>query len=336
MSNVDIRDTATIDFVDAGDVIEANVKLSGTAGNTITLTADGLFAAAGPTGTDDQVAGEVPFDPAGNPLTSTDTQAALEELAALSDTLEPATAAGTDTLTNPIVIGDIVATFEDGNTINFTALAAGSGAGTDDQNAGEVPFANAGTGLAATDTQDAIEELASDAAADVDEQAATTAPTTRSDGSALVTGDEWKDTSGAAPYVTNTWDGSAWVPPAAAPSGGGGYSDESALLTGNTVDLSGMAVGDSITVKAWRNINTSSLSATIASTGTIGGNAIAPVARLHSGEWTFFKHSSTRMSMHGVSHSSLANAPVLHQSQIDGTFDSITFGNAAAVKVVGL
>ena len=68
-----------------------------------------------------------------------------------------------DVVSTPPADGDAL-TYDDG--VGKWVPAAGGGGGADDQTAAEVPFTPAGT-IAATDTQSAVEEVASDAAAAV-------------------------------------------------------------------------------------------------------------------------------------------------------------------------
>lgn len=70
-----------------------------------------------------------------------------------------------DVVSTPPTDGDAL-TFDDGSGKWVPAAGGGGGGGTDDQTAAEVPFTPAGT-IAATDTQSAVEEVATDAAAAV-------------------------------------------------------------------------------------------------------------------------------------------------------------------------
>ncbi|MCM4164184.1 MULTISPECIES: hypothetical protein [unclassified Arenibacter] len=122
---------------------------------TDTQAAIDELAASG--GTDDQTAAEVTYDNTTSLLTATDTQAAIDELAANGGTddqnIESLGLVGT-TLTVGI---------EDGTaqTVNLAALL-----GTDDQTAAEVTYDNTTSLLTATDTQAAIDELAASPATD--------------------------------------------------------------------------------------------------------------------------------------------------------------------------
>lgn len=210
---------------------------------------------------------------------------------------------------------------------------------------------------------------------DLDQQSGNAEPTTRSDGSALVIGDQWQDPATGLNY----WNGTAWVsvsgfmtataadapgpdalgnPIAVADnlieladgsvinldalgggaSGGAANTDlsGSAIVTGHTVDLSNMAAGDAITVKAWRNVTTTAMAATIASTGTPTASSTAST---YSGapiyqEFTFFKHDpDTRMSFSGWT-TTTTGIPGFQQGSIDGSYDSIAFTNADRIQVI--
>lgn len=136
------------------DISLSGTDLSITDGSTIDLS-----AIIPPGGTDDQNASEVPFDNSGTSLAAVDTQSAIEELASggLVDTDE-----------QNLSLSGTMLQITDGTGVDLSAIIPPGG--TDDQNASEVPFDNAGTSLAAVDTQAAIEELASGGLVDTDDQ----------------------------------------------------------------------------------------------------------------------------------------------------------------------
>ncbi|MDO6818314.1 hypothetical protein Q4597_03995, partial [Zobellia sp. 1_MG-2023] len=114
-----------------------------------------LFSGGG--GGDAQIASEVPYDNAGSGLTAGNVQEALDELVASGTGGADADADPTNEIQDISLSGTNLS-ITDGSTIDLSAIIPPGG--TDDQNASEVPFDNAGTGLAAADTQAAIEELA--------------------------------------------------------------------------------------------------------------------------------------------------------------------------------
>ncbi|MUH37276.1 tail fiber domain-containing protein [Zobellia amurskyensis] len=136
------------------DISLSGTDLSITDGSTIDLS-----AIIPPGGTDDQNASEVPFDNTGTGLAAVDTQAAIEELAA---------GGLVDTDDQNLSLSGTMLQIEDGTGVDLSTIIPPGG--TDDQNASEVPFDNTGTGLAAADTQAAIEELAAGGLVDTDDQ----------------------------------------------------------------------------------------------------------------------------------------------------------------------
>ena len=154
-------------------------------------------------GTDDQTAAEVAYDNSTSGLTATTAQAAIDELVgggtvdADSDptneiqilSFDTASnelnltnggsvtlpSGGTDADADPtneiqdISLSGTELTISDGATIDLAPIIPPGG--TDDQNAGEVAYDNTTSGLAATDTQAAIDELASGGLVDTDDQA---------------------------------------------------------------------------------------------------------------------------------------------------------------------
>ncbi len=137
------------------DISLSGTDLSITDGSTIDLS-----AIIPPGGTDDQNASEVPFDNTGTGLAAGDTQAAIEELAS---------GGLVDTDDQNLSLSGTMLQIDDGTGVDLSTIIPPGG--TDDQNASEVPFDNTGTGLAAGDTQAAIEELASGGLVDTDDQA---------------------------------------------------------------------------------------------------------------------------------------------------------------------
>uniref|UniRef100_UPI00259330A4 tail fiber domain-containing protein n=1 Tax=uncultured Zobellia sp. TaxID=255433 RepID=UPI00259330A4 len=95
----------------------------------------------------------------GTGLAAADTQAAIEELAA---------GGLVDTDDQNLSLSGTMLQIEDGTGVDLSTIIPPGG--TDDQNASEVPFDNTGTGLAAADTQAAIEELAAGGLVDTDDQ----------------------------------------------------------------------------------------------------------------------------------------------------------------------
>lgn len=113
-----------------------------------------------PGGTDDQNAAEVPYDNSTSGLAATDAQTAIDELA---------TGGLVDTDDQDLSLSGTTLQITDGASVDLSTIIPPGG--TDDQNASEVPFDNTGTGLAANDTQAALEELASGGLVDTDDQA---------------------------------------------------------------------------------------------------------------------------------------------------------------------
>ena len=136
------------------DISLSGTDLSITDGSTIDLS-----AILPPGGTDDQNASEVPFDNTGTGLAAGDAQAAIEELAA---------AGLVDTDNQDLSLSGTTLQITDGASVDLSTIIPPGG--TDDQEASEVPFDNTGTGLAAIDTQAAIEELAAGGLVDTDNQ----------------------------------------------------------------------------------------------------------------------------------------------------------------------
>lgn len=136
------------------DIFLSGTDLSISEGSTINLS-----AIIPPGGTDDQNASEVPFDNTGTSLAAGDTQAAIAELAA---------GGLVDTDDQDLSLSGTILQITDGASVDLSPIIPPGG--TDDQEASEVPFDNTGTGLAAGDTQAAIEELASGGLVDTDDQ----------------------------------------------------------------------------------------------------------------------------------------------------------------------
>ncbi|MRI00935.1 hypothetical protein GH721_10390 [Kriegella sp. EG-1] len=136
-----------------------DISLSGTELTISNGSTIDLAPIVPPGGTDDQNASEVPFDNAGTGLAAADTQAAIEELAA---------GGLVDTDDQDLSLSGTMLQIEDGTGVDLSTIIPPGG--TDDQNASEVPFDNTGTGLAAADTQAAIEELAAGGLVDTDDQ----------------------------------------------------------------------------------------------------------------------------------------------------------------------
>ncbi|CAZ95962.1 MULTISPECIES: C1q-like domain-containing protein [Zobellia] len=113
-----------------------------------------------------QNASEVPYSNAGSGLVSENVQDALDEIASSGGGAD-ADADPTNEIQDISLVGTDLG-ITGGSTIDLSAIIPPGG--TDDQNASEVPFDNAGTGLAASNTQAAIEELASGGLVDTDNQ----------------------------------------------------------------------------------------------------------------------------------------------------------------------
>ncbi|MDO6516316.1 C1q-like domain-containing protein [Zobellia uliginosa] len=109
---------------------------------------------------------EVPYNNAGSGLVSDNVQDALDEIAS-SGGGGDADADPTNEIQDISLVGTDLG-ITGGSTIDLSAIIPPGS--TDDQNASEVPFDNAGTGLAASNTQAAIEELASGGLVDTDDQ----------------------------------------------------------------------------------------------------------------------------------------------------------------------
>ncbi|WP_420321912.1 beta strand repeat-containing protein [Flagellimonas sp.] len=105
-------------------------------------------------GTDDQTASEVNITDSGGNFTATEVEGALAELAAGSTDDQNIESLGVDLGTNILTVG-----IENGTsqTVDLSHL---DDAGTDDQTAAEVTYDNTTSGLTATDTQAAIDEVA--------------------------------------------------------------------------------------------------------------------------------------------------------------------------------
>ncbi|QCX01603.1 hypothetical protein FGM00_16345 [Aggregatimonas sangjinii] len=136
------------------DISLVGTDLSISAGSTIDLS-----PIIPPGGTDNQNAMEVTYDNAISGLTATDTQGALDELA---------TSGLVDTDDQNLSLSGTLLQISDGTGVDLAPIIPAGG--TDDQNAGEVPFDNTASGLAATDTQAALDELASGGLVDTDDQ----------------------------------------------------------------------------------------------------------------------------------------------------------------------
>ena len=136
-----------------------NLTLTGTNLEISDGTGVDLSGIIPPGGTDDQTAAEVPFNNTGTGLVATDTQSALEELAA---------GGLVDTDNQDLSLSGTVLNITDGTGVDLSGIIPPGG--TDDQTAAEVPFNNSGTGLAATDAQAALEELAAGGLVDTDNQ----------------------------------------------------------------------------------------------------------------------------------------------------------------------
>ncbi len=151
-----IEELASGGLVDTDD---QNLSLSGTMLQIDDGTGVDLSTIIPPGGTDDQNASEVPFDNTGTGLAAADTQAAIEELAA---------GGLVDTDDQNLSLSGTMLQIDDGTGVDLSTIIPPGG--TDDQEALEVPFDNTGTGLAAVDTQAAIEELAAGGLVDTDDQ----------------------------------------------------------------------------------------------------------------------------------------------------------------------
>ncbi|MFC4095976.1 tail fiber domain-containing protein [Euzebyella saccharophila] len=125
---------------------------------------DNKFFAGG--GGVEQNAGEVPYDNTASGLAANNAQDAIDELAAGAGGAD-ADADPTNELQNLTLTGTNLE-ISDGTGVDLSGIIPPGG--TDDQTAAEVPFNNAGTGLAATDTQAALEELATGGLVDTDDQ----------------------------------------------------------------------------------------------------------------------------------------------------------------------
>lgn len=151
-----LDELATSGLVDTDD---QDLSLSGT---TLQIT-DGasvdLSPIIPPGGTDNQNAAEVPFDNTTSGLVATNTQAAIDELA---------TSGLVDTDDQDLSLSGTTLQITDGASVDLSPIIPAGG--TDDQNAVEVPYDNAISGLAATDTQTAIDELAAGGLTDTDDQ----------------------------------------------------------------------------------------------------------------------------------------------------------------------
>ncbi|MGW9685650.1 hypothetical protein [Flagellimonas sp. 2504JD1-5] len=153
---------AAIDEVAAGSTDDQNIESLGVDVGTNVLTV-GIENGTSQTvdlshlddaGTDDQTAAEVTYDNTTSGLTATDTQAAIDEVAAGSTDNQNIESLGVDVGTNVLTVG-----IENGTsqTVDLSHL---DDAGTDDQTAAEVTYDNTTSGLTATDTQAAIDEVA--------------------------------------------------------------------------------------------------------------------------------------------------------------------------------
>ncbi|MBC6997391.1 tail fiber domain-containing protein [Cytophaga sp. FL35] len=114
----------------------------------------------------EQTAVEVPYDNSASGLTAVNAQEAIDELAAGAGGAD-ADADPTNELQNLTLTGTSLE-ISDGTGVDLSGIIPPGG--TDDQTAAEVPFNNAGTGLVATDTQAALEELAAGGLVDTDDQ----------------------------------------------------------------------------------------------------------------------------------------------------------------------
>ena len=114
----------------------------------------------------EQTAVEVPYDNSASGLTAVNAQEAIDELAAGAGGAD-ADADPTNELQNLTLTGTSLE-ISDGTGVDLSGIIPPGG--TDDQTAAEVPFNNAGTGLGATDTQAALEELAAGGLVDTDDQ----------------------------------------------------------------------------------------------------------------------------------------------------------------------
>ncbi|SHI55267.1 C1q-like domain-containing protein [Pseudozobellia thermophila] len=112
----------------------------------------------------EQTALEVPYDNSTSGLAATNAQDALDELAGGGADLDSDPA---NELQNLSLSGTRLA-ISGGTGVDLAGILPPGG--SDDQNASEVAFDNSGTGLAASNTQEAIEELAAGGLVDTDDQ----------------------------------------------------------------------------------------------------------------------------------------------------------------------
>ena len=148
---------------DDGGLVENSNGILPTQRAVKTYVDNRLFSGGG----DAQIASEVPYDNTDSGLTANNVQDALDEFVSTSGGGSDADADPTNELQDISLLGTDLS-ITDGSTIDLSAIIPPGG--TDDQNASEVPFDNTGTGLAAGDTQAAIEELASGGLVDTDDQ----------------------------------------------------------------------------------------------------------------------------------------------------------------------
>ncbi|MBT2160486.1 hypothetical protein [Zobellia barbeyronii] len=148
---------------DDGALVENSNGILPTQRAVKTYVDNRLFSGGG----DAQIASEVPYDNTDSGLTADNVQDALDEFVSKSGGGSDADADPTNELQDISLLGTDLS-ITDGSTIDLSAIIPPGG--TDDQNASEVPFDNTGTGLAAADTQAAIEELASGGLVDTDNQ----------------------------------------------------------------------------------------------------------------------------------------------------------------------
>lgn len=135
---------ADIEVTPAGNLSSTDVQA---ALEELQTEIDGLSG-----GTDDQTAAEVPYDNMSSGLAATDTQAAVDEVEGRVDTLE----GDSHTHANKTVLDNTTASY---TTTEETKLAGIESGATADQIAAEVPYDNTSSGLAATDTQTAVDEV---------------------------------------------------------------------------------------------------------------------------------------------------------------------------------
>ncbi|WP_175416256.1 tail fiber domain-containing protein [Aggregatimonas sangjinii] len=141
-----IDELATSGLVDTDD---QDLSLSGTTSQITDGTGVDLSPIIPPGGTDSQNAAEVPFNNTTSGLVATNAQAAIDELA---------TSGLVDTDDQDLSLSGTTLQITDGTGVDLSPIIPPGG--TDDQNAGEVPFDNTTSGLVATNTQAAIDELA--------------------------------------------------------------------------------------------------------------------------------------------------------------------------------